>query len=338
MRQSIARKQWCSMMPDLPRQFLETLRQWIGPFVAAVVIGLVAVLTYRILNEYRWPDISEAIATMPPAWIVRGAIFAAMSYVCLTFFDWIALRCVRRPLPWRRAALASFTSLSIGHNVGFAGLSSGAVRYRFYARWGLSLEDVAKLVIFCGITVAMGLVAVAGCSLLLKPSLASSLIGLNPGIARAAGVSLLTIPTAYVGLTFVRTSITLFRWRVQLPSTGLAAAQIGAGSLNYLCVAACLHQLLGGSGAVGYFEVAAAYVLANTGVIASHVPGGIGVLESIILSLLPGASVLAALLMFRVVYYLAPLALGLTLLALSEVLLKPRQAWSAQTKASLQKP
>jgi uncharacterized membrane protein YbhN (UPF0104 family) len=327
-------------MPDQPRRFLETLRQWIGPFMAAVVIGLVAILAYRILNEYRWADISEAIAAMPAAWIVRGAMFAAMSYLCLTFFDWIALRCVNRPLPWRRAALASFTSLSIGHNVGFAGLSSGAVRYRFYARWGLSLEDVAKLVIFCGITVAMGLVTVAGCSLLLKPSLASSLVGLNPGVVRAAGVSLLAVPAAYVGLTFVRTSITLFRWRVQLPSTELAAAQVGVGSLNYLCVAACLLQLLGGSGAVGYFEVAAAYVLANTGVIASHVPGGIGVLESIILSLLPGASVLAALLMFRVVYYLAPLALGLTLLALSEVLLKPRQAWPAPAaaKASLQKP
>jgi uncharacterized membrane protein YbhN (UPF0104 family) len=219
-------------------------------------------------------------------------------------------------------------------------LSSGAVRYRFYARWGLSLQDVAKLVIFCGITVAMGLVTVAGCSLLLKPSLAASLAGLDPAVARAAGLSLLAFPAAYVGLTVVRTSLTLFRWNVLLPATGLAAAQVGVGSLNYLCVAACLHQLLGSTGAVGYFDVAAAYVLANTGVIASHVPGGIGVLESIILSLLPGTAVLAALLMFRVVYYLAPLALGLALLALSEVMLKPRQAWPAQAtaKATLQKP
>jgi glycosyltransferase 2 family protein len=323
-------------MPETPRRFLHALRRWGGPFMTAVVVGLVAILAYRILNEYRWADIAEAIAAMPPAWIVRAAVFAALSYLCLTFFDWIALRCVNRPLPWRRAALASFTSLSIGHNVGFAGLSSGAVRYRFYARWGLSLHDVAKLVIFCGITVAMGLVTVAGCSLLLKPSLA----GLDPAVARAAGISLLAFPAAYVGLTVVRTSLTLFRWNVLLPATGLAAAQVGVGSLNYLCVAACLHQLLGSTGAVGYFDVAAAYVLANTGVIASHVPGGIGVLESIILSLLPGTAVLAALLMFRVVYYLAPLALGLALLALSEVMLKPRQAWPAQAtaKATLQKP
>jgi uncharacterized membrane protein YbhN (UPF0104 family) len=324
--------------PNLLSRF--RVRQWIGPLMAAVVILLVAVLVYRILNEYRWQEISQAISAVPAQWMVRGAMFAAASYLCLTFFDWIALRCIGRPLPWRQAALASFTSLSIGHNVGFAGLSSGAVRYRFYTRWGLSLEDVAKLVVVCGITVAMGLITVGGCSLVLKPSLVSLFVGLDPNVARFAGLMLLAIPAAYIGLTRLRTSVKLFRWTVQLPSTGLAAAQVGIGSVNYLCIAASLHQLLGGTGTIGYFDVAAAYVLGQAGGIASHVPGGIGVLESIVLSLLPGAWVFAALLLFRVVYYLVPLPFGLALLALSEVVLKPRQNWRAETasKASLQKP
>jgi uncharacterized membrane protein YbhN (UPF0104 family) len=316
------------------------VRQWIGTLTAAIVILLVAILVFRILNEYSWHDISQAIAAVPVQWIVRGALFAAASYLCLTFFDWIALRCIGRPLPWRQAALASFTSLSIGHNVGFAGLSSGAIRYRFYARWGLSLEDVAKLVIVCGITVGMGLVTIGGVSLALNPSVASLFAGLDPNVARFAGLMLLTIPVVYIGLTRFRTSVKLFRWTVQLPSTGLAAGQVGVGSLNYLCLAASLHQLLGGAGRIGYFDVAAAYVLAHAGGLLSHVPGGIGVLESIVLTLLPGAWVFAALLMFRVAYYLVPLPFGLALLALSEILLKPRQDWRAQAaaKASLQKP
>lgn len=314
--------------------------QWIGPIMGAVVIGLVAVLAYRVLREYRWQDIAQAIAAIPWASIVRGAFFAGLSYLCLTFFDWIALRCINKPLPWRRAALASFTSLSIGHNVGFAGLSSGAVRYRFYSRWGLSFEDVAKLVIFCAITVAAGLVTVGGCSLLLKPDLGSSVSGADSMLVRFAGALMLVIPAAYVSLARIRRSVSFFRWSVQLPSTGLAAAQVGVGSLNYVCVAACLHQLLGGASSVGYLDVTTAYVLANTGVIASHVPGGVGVLEAIVLSLLPGASVVAAVLLFRVIYYLVPLALGLPILALSEVFLKPRQDWPARAtaKTSLQKP
>lgn len=325
------------LRPHLQRS---RLGRWGGPLMATVVICLVGILLYRIVNEYHWTDITQAVTSVPQAWIMNAGLFATASYVCLTFFDWIALRCVNRPLPWRYTALASFTGLSIGHNVGFAGLSSGAIRYRFYARWGLSFQDVAKVVIFCGITVAMGLITVAGCSLLLMPSLSSSLARLGPGVAGVAGVLLLTISAAYIALTRLRGSVSLFGWTIRLPSTGLAAAQVGVGSLNYLCVAACLHQLLGGTGSVGYFDVAAAYVLANTGVIASHVPGGIGVLESIVLSLLPGASVLAALLMFRVVYYLVPLAFGLALLALSEVVLKPRRDGPphAPAKASLQKP
>jgi glycosyltransferase 2 family protein len=327
-------------MPSLqPSVFRKLGTKWVGPLVAAIVIGFVIVLAYRVLHDYRWDDVAQALADIPAPWILRGAICAAASYLCLTFFDWLALRCINRPLPWRRAALASFTSLSIGHNVGFAGLSSGAVRYRFYARWGFSFEEVATLVVYCGITVAMGLATVAGCSLLLKAFLSQSFAGVSPAAAGGVGLVLLIIPAAYVGLTRLRNSVTLFRRTIRLPSTRLAAAQIGVGSLNYLCVAASLHQLLGSAGTVGYFDVTAAYVLANTGVIASHVPGGLGVLESIVLSLLPGVSVLAALLLFRVVYYLVPLALGLALFVLSEVVLKPRETWEPQiTAKALQKP
>src|SRR4051812_23487548 len=108
------------------------LRRGMKPLIAAAVICLAAILIYRVLNEYHWSDILPAIAAVSSKRIIRSMMFAAASYFCLTWFDWIALRCIDRPLAYRRAALASFCSLSIGHNVGFAGLSSGAVRYRFY--------------------------------------------------------------------------------------------------------------------------------------------------------------------------------------------------------------
>jgi glycosyltransferase 2 family protein len=325
-------------MPDASNPMTGRIRRWIGPAMAALVLALVLTVAWRVIGEYRWDDIAAAMAAISPQRIARAAAFAAASYFCLTWFDWIALRCVGKPLPWRRAALASFTSLSIGHNVGFAGLSSGAVRYRFYARWGLSFEEVARLVIYCGITVALGLATVGGLSLLFNPSLLAKATGVDAGFAQLAGLLLLALPAAYLGFAFAGMALPIFRWRVQLPRPSMALAQLAAGSANYLCVAACLHALLNDRGVITYLDAAGAYVLANTGVIASHVPGGVGVLESVVLSLLPGALVLAALLMFRVVYYLGPLALGLALLALSEVLLNTRKGWPSQAaKASLQK-
>lgn len=326
-------------MPD-HRWAMREVRRWIGPTVAAAILGLVAILIFRILSEYRWADIARALAAMSWDRMARGAAFAAASYFCLTWFDWLALRCIDRPLAYRKAALASFCSLSIGHNVGFAGLSSGAVRYRFYSRWGLTLEDVAMLILYCGVTVGMGLVTVGGFSLLLNPMLVASFAEINPIVVRLLGLSLLLVPAGYVGLTCLRRSFSIWGRTVRVPTTRLAAAQVGVGSVNYVCVAASLHQLLGGAATIGYLDVAAAYMLAHTGMIASHVPGGVGVLESIVLSLLPGASVLAALLAFRIVYYLVPLALGLVLLGLSELVWKPRPGWSAPrgaAKASLQK-
>src|SRR3954469_3454903 len=106
--------------------------------------------------------------------------FAAASYICLTGFDWLALHYCGRPLPYRKAALASFTSLSLGHNFGFAALSSGAVRYRFYSRWGLSAEQIARVIIFCGVTVGLGLILLGGIALLFNPLRAHQVTGLEP--------------------------------------------------------------------------------------------------------------------------------------------------------------
>lgn len=326
-------------MPDREDSIGGRIRRWIAPAMAVLVLALVLTVAWRVIGEYRWDDITGAIARMSPQRIALAAAFAAASYFCLTWFDWIALRCVGKPLPWRRAALASFTSLSIGHNAGFAGLSSGAVRFRFYARWGLAFEDVARLVIYCGITVALGLATVGGLALLLNPSLVAKATAVSEGTAQIAALLLLVLPASYLGFAWAGTTLAIFKWKVQLPPASLAVAQLIAGASNYLCVAACLHALLNDTGSIAYLDAAGAYVLANTGVVASHVPGGVGVLESIVLSLLPGASVLAALLIFRVVYYLAPLALGLALLALSEVLLNTRKGWPSQAaKAALQKP
>jgi uncharacterized membrane protein YbhN (UPF0104 family) len=115
-------------MSDRKRPIVGKIHLWIGPLVGALVLSFVVVIAYRIVADYRWSDIAEALAAISPLRIAQAAVFAAASYFCLTWFDWIGLRCVGKPLAYRRAALASFASLSIGHNVGFAGLSSGAVR------------------------------------------------------------------------------------------------------------------------------------------------------------------------------------------------------------------
>jgi uncharacterized membrane protein YbhN (UPF0104 family) len=293
--------------------------------IGAAVVGLAAFLLIRTLSGYSLADIQKAIAAIPTPDLLLALLFAAMSYLCLTFFDYLGLHYVGRKLSYWQAAWASFTALSLGHNIGFAGASSGAIRYRFYARWGLKLSDVARLVVFCGITVALGLATLGGIAMLVQPRIAQGLSGLPPAAVSGLGAGLLALPCLYVALSAaVAGPIRIARWTLPLPPVRIAAVQIALGTVNYLCVAGCLYAVLRAAPKADYFATASAYVIGNVAAILSHVPGGIGVLEAVVGYLMPGAAVIGGLVMFRTIYYLVPLAFGLVSFFLAELLLTRR--------------
>ena len=155
-------------------------RVWMS-LLAVAAVSLAAFLLYRTLSRYSFDEILASVRAVPFARLAGAAGFAAASYLCLTGFDWLAVRYAGKPLPYRKTALASFVSLSLGHNIGLAALSSGAIRYRFYSRWGLSTGDVAKVILFCGATVALGLGTLGGVALLLRSDLAADITGLGRG-------------------------------------------------------------------------------------------------------------------------------------------------------------
>lgn len=287
--------------------------------VIAVAICAAAVLIYRALSRYSLDEIVGSLRSIPAGRLAGAAAFAAASYLCLTGFDYLGIRYAGKRLAYRRAALASFTSLSIGHNIGVAALSSGAVRYRFYSRWGLSGEDVAKIIIFSGATVGLGLVTLGGIGLLLYPDDAENLMNLDDMVVRGIAILCLAAPVAYLGATvFVRGEVQIVRWTFRLPNPRLALAQIAVGTANFAFVAACLHQLLAALAPLPYLKAAAIYAIANGTALVSHVPGGLGVLEATVVYLIPGATSLAALIAFRIVYFFVPLSIGLPLFLGSE--------------------
>ena len=135
----------------------------------------------------------------------------------------------------------------------------------------------------------------------------------------------LAFPVVYVTLAaFVRTPLKFRKWELEMPHLPLALGQVAIGTVNYAFVAACLHQMLAAFGEIGYLKAAAAYVIAVSTALISHVPGGLGVLEATVLYLLPGGASIGALIAFRVIYYFVPLACGVPLFLISEqVLRKP---------------
>lgn len=300
-------------------------RKWLSIAIGVLAIGLGSYLLYRTLSRLDPSQLADQVLSVSLARLALALCFAAASYVCLTGFDTLALRYVGKPLPYRQAALASFTSLSLGHNIGFAALSSGAVRYRFYTRWGLTTEEVAKLIVFCGVTVGLGLSTLAGLSILLQPDIAGQLTGLGPTAVTALGFLCLAATLVYVGLTSLSLGpLHIHKWSIEIPPVRYALAQVVLGVVNFSLVAACLHQALVAFHDVSFTTVATVYVTANALTLLSHVPSGLGVIESTVTHMLPHTSVIGAVLIFRFCYFLVPLSLGLLSLALSEIALKRR--------------
>lgn len=297
----------------------------------AVLAGLAlgCWLLARVFGRYSPAAIGAALAAIPAANILRCATFTVASYFCLSLGDWLALRYAGHPLRYRRAALASFTALSIGHSIGFAGLSSGAIRYRFYRRWGLSVGDVARLVLFCGATVVLGLATLAALVLLLAPEQVAQPLQMDIGVARLGGVLLALPVTLYLAASFFRGGkrITIRKWHLAMPRPHLALAQALLGMVNFAFVAAALHAALSAVVAVEYSRVLGAYVGGNALSLATHVPGGLGVIETVVLTLMPQGTgpLIGALVLFRATYFLAPLLLGLTSFLLAELFLRGKK-------------
>jgi len=293
--------------------------------LAALVTALAAYLLYRTAHQYSLAAVADSLGRYSLNGLLLVGVFGAGSYACLTAFDALALRYVRRDVPYPYVAMTSFISLSLGHNIGFSALSSGAIRFRMYTRYRLSALDVAKVILFCAITVGLGLTMLAGLALSGRPQLAADLFGIDQSAAWWIGVICLCVTMAYVVICgTVRNVILGRRWQVRLPSPQLAVGQLVVGTLNFAMVAACLYEALAGTSDVSYLGVAAIYVLANIATIVSHVPGGLGVVETVVLMFVPGEPVLAALIVFRLVYFVIPLILGTIVFCILE-LFRPRR-------------
>ena len=302
---------------------LKRLHPWLG----AAVFAVAAFLVYRVLRQYTSSEILESLSQISPRHLALGFAFTVASFFCLTGSDTLAVRYTKSGLAYPKIALASFTSLSLGHTLGFAALSSGAVRYRFYAGWGLSAGDVARIIVFCGVTVMLGLATAGGLVTLARPALVAETFGIAPAAVTGVGSALLIVVATYLVLAaVVHRPIRVRHFVLPVPPLRLALGQIAVGTTDFLLVSAVLHQMLSATSDIGYFAVAAAYITANAAAIISHVPGGLGVIEAVLLSLVPGANVIGALIAFRAVYYLIPFLIGGLVLGGSEILRRHRRA------------
>ncbi|WP_394648436.1 bifunctional lysylphosphatidylglycerol flippase/synthetase MprF [uncultured Sphingomonas sp.] len=287
-----------------------------------VLIALGFAAMQQLTRELHFSQVRAALHALSPWQVAASIAFTALSYLTLTGYDVLALRIIGRPLPWRTAALGSFTSYTLSHNLGLSLLTGGSARYRIYTAAGLDGPDVARVIGIASATFWSGVVTVASVALLARTG-PIDLAGITIPAALSHGVAAaVLVAVAAVVMLCGNASGPLRIWRlsVPLPSVGQALAQIGLAVLDTGAAAAALFVLVQGADPALLPAFILAYALGIVAAVLAHVPGGIGVFEAVVLAVLPGdrSVAFAALIAYRVIYYLLPLAVAVAILAWRE--------------------
>ena len=293
------------------RDWRELWRRWLLPGLSLLVFAGVALALRRELEQFRLSNILGHLRAIPASAIADATLCTAASYWLLGFYDVLALRYLDKVVPYSRTIFTSFIAYSFGHNFGIAAFTGGAVRYRLYASAGLNAADVATVAAFCTVTTAIGLGALAGVSFMFAPHQGMNPPHMNHHIVQALGAVLLLLIAAYALWSLTGPREIEFRgWALRAPAPSVALPQIVLAVVDLGLSAMVLWLLLPAGSGVSLLMFAGAYSTAITAGVISHVPGGLGVFESLIVLALPSVpadQLLGSLLAWRAIYYVLPL-------------------------------
>lgn len=314
----------------------ERLRHAI-PVVIGLILFLVALEVLRVeLHAVSWHDLTADVIHTPPSQLGFALVLTVLNYAALTGYDLLAFAYIGKTLPRTRIALASFLAYAISNNVGFAMLSGASVRYRFYTRWGVTAEELSRIVFSYSVTFWLGLFGLGGLSFVVSPLTAARELPAHSVLLLVAWL-LMLVPPAYLLATVLRRQpLRLRGLELPLPSPKVAFGQALISAVEWTLAGSVLYVLLPPSG-LPFLQFLGAFLIAILLGMASHVPGGVGVFEGLMVLLLKpyltSGQLLPALVVYRLVYYLLPLAVALIGLVTDEV--RQHRAPAARVSAAL---
>jgi len=281
-------------------------------FFVAVVVLLVV-----YARKVNWEDVYEVIVNYNRFVVLTAAGLVVLSYLVYGCYDLIGRAYCGHKLAKRQVMLVSF--ICYAFNLTLSTWVGGvAMRYRLYSRLGLDSGTITRIfslsiatnwlgyILLAGVVFSAGMVSIPGGWFIGETTL------------RLIGVVLLVLVAIYLwACAFSKQR----RWTIkgqtlQLPSLRMALLQFAVSCANWMVMGAIIWLLLGRD--VGYPMVLGVLLISSIAGVIIHIPAGIGVLEAVFLALLSGqhashGTIIAALLAYRVLYFILPLLLALVL-------------------------
>lgn len=271
---------------------------------------LVAGLLLSLARTIQWRNVFATLAGYRPSTLLLALTVAAASYLVYSCFDLLGRRYAHHHLPRRQILAVTFVCYAFNLNLG-AWIGGLALRYRLYSRLGLSPLQITQVYSLSLTTNWMAYLVLAGLVFAAGTVHPPAHWAIAPPSLRVLGVLLLLAAGLYLLLCALsrRRVWTVRGHSLGLPSLRLALLQLALGASNWLLIALVIYILL--QQQVGYGTVLGTLLVASIAGLVTHIPAGLGVLETVFVALLHQQinrdSLLAALIGYRAVYYLLPL-------------------------------
>jgi phosphatidylglycerol lysyltransferase len=296
--------------------------------IAPLLFGLAlfsvaAFVLHNELRNFHYREIAATFSNRPLSVIFLAFLFLFLNYAALGLYEILGFRYIGHPLAKRKIAFTAFVSYAFSNAVGLYSVSSSAVRFRMYSQWGLSTIDISRLIAFNGIAAFwLGLCAISAFVFLLTPLPLPQALALPFGSSRILGVFFLIILASALAIAAFRKSpLKIGSWSFEIPKIGLLLVLIAIACIDWVLCSAVLFVLLP-AGSTDFPLFFAVFLLAQIAGLISHVPGGLGVFETVVLLFLPTiprTDAFGSLLAFRAIYYLAPFAFSAAALGILEL-------------------
>ncbi|MFN3646059.1 MAG: bifunctional lysylphosphatidylglycerol flippase/synthetase MprF [Gemmobacter sp.] len=301
----------------------------VAKVMAALPYGLAAGLfplglyaLYRLLAPVNLADVMAQIRATPWTTMALALLATLGGYLSLAGYDWSALRYIGKPLPIPVVLTGGLMAYAFGNTIGLSAVSGGAVRWRVYSGLGLDGYDVAAVSTFAAVSFGVAATVVGLGALAIHPGALAAVLPFSVPTIRLASVGVILVivlPLIWASVSGRRLKVG--RLSLHAPSLPILGGQIPF-SLGDIGFSALTLYLLLPVSDFGFFTFLAVFAAATMAGIVSHVPGGIGVFETVVIAAMPAGTpvdkVAAALLLYRLVYYLVPFVLALVVLALYE--------------------
>ncbi len=306
-------------------------KKWItifSPILAVIILGIALVALHKELHGYQLRDVIISLRHIPNDHLLAGVLFTLLSYFTLINYDKLAFYYLKIPMSYLRIIFAGFIGYVFSNNIGFALLTGGAVRYRYYSAWGVSGVQIAKIVSFCVVTFWLGLLTLTGIFFIVVPVAIPEVFVIPIHSTLLIGLVMLALVLLYFLVAGRNRPLKIRSRTYTFPGLRISSMQLIVGVLDFLFVGCVVYSLLPSAPGLTFPLFMVFFLMSQILGIVSNVPSGIGVFDALMIFFLsrylPASTIMGTLVAYRAIYYIVPFVSAICLAIFYELVSKQR--------------